>query len=340
MRGRLDGLQVARGMASLLVLLAHSEFIAQAYLGGSIFGGWLLKGAHGADLFFVLSGFIMFGVLEQDFDRPSRFRAYATKRLLRIYPPYWVALAGFVALLMLFPNAGEPWMRESRAIGSAVALIPYQDGSVLTVAWTLCYEMTFYLLFGIIILKRSVGFTLLAAWVAASLIGRGAGSFPISFFTAPYAVHFALGILVALAVSKGQVRHPIAFIGLGIALFLFSAPVEQAWGKQVYGPWSYALASAFIIAGLATIRINWPAPLELLGNASYSIYLVHQVLMAGTAPALARLPVGVSHVVAVAVALGGGLLFYAIVERPILRWVAHQPRVTPNVAVQSAVIAG
>jgi len=338
MRGRLDGPQVARGIASLLVLLAHSEFIAQAYLGGSIFGGRLLKGVHGADLFFVLSGFIMFWVHEPDFNRPSRLRTYATKRLLRIYPPYWVMLAGFVALLMLFPNTGEPWMRESRAIWSAVALVPYQNGSVLTVAWTLCYEMTFYVLFGIIILKRSVGFALLAVWLAASIIGRGSGSFPISFFTAPYAVHFTLGMATAYCVRNHSVRWPAAVLLSGIGLFMLSALVENALGKEVYGPWSYAVSSAVILAGLVTLSGRWPTILLVLGNASYSVYLVHQVLMAGTAPALARLPFGVSHVAAVAVGLGGGLLFYVIVERPFLRLVARRRHITPNVAVQSGAL--
>lgn len=321
---RLTGLQVGRGIAAALVVFCHSELAANAYLGGSIFGGWLLKGAHGADLFFVLSGFIMFWIHERDFDQPGQLGPYALKRVARIYPPYWAALALVIAILVILPNAGDPWMRKPDAIASAILLVPYSRGSVLSVAWTLCYEVTFYLLFATLIIRRSLGFLLLGLWVAASIIGRGAGPFPISFFTAPYAVHFALGMLVALAVRRGAVNRPIVLIGFGVTLFLLSARVEQTWGKEVYGPWSYALASALIIAGLATVRINWAAPIELLGNASYSIYLVHYPLLIGSIPLAARLPHGMGHAAALLAAFGGGLAFYAVVERPTIQWAAKR----------------
>jgi exopolysaccharide production protein ExoZ len=315
-------------MAAALVVLCHSEFIANAYLGGSVLGAWLLPGAHGADLFFVLSGFIMFWIHERDFDQPEKLAAYAFKRVTRIYPPYWAALALVMAILLVRPNVGDPWMRQPGAIASAILLLPYAQGSVLSVAWTLCYEVTFYLLFATLIIRRSLGVLLLALWVAASIIGHGAGPFPISFFTAPYPVHFALGMLAALIVRRRDVSHPVAFISFGVALFLLSASVQHAWGKEVYGPWSYALASAFIIAGLATVHINWAAPLELLGNASYSIYLVHYPLLVGTVPLVARLPHGMSHPAAILMAFSGGLAFYAVVERPTIQWAAKRRSVS------------
>src|ERR1700736_6010856 len=89
---RLLGLQVLRGVAAVLVVLHHVAvtLALPKYMGLVIAGGLFAPlGRAGVDLFFVLSGFIIYYVHHVDVDVPARFRRYAILRLMRIYPTYW-----------------------------------------------------------------------------------------------------------------------------------------------------------------------------------------------------------------------------------------------------------
>lgn len=297
------------------MLVAHAQFMSAAYFGTAKSIGFPI-GIRGVDLFFVLSGFIMWWVHERDFGQGNRLVPYAAKRLFRIYLPYWPALAATLVGLFLIPSTGEPWMRSPEAIAAAVLLLPYPQGSVLSVAWTLSYEVLFYAVFGLIIVSKRWGFALFGLWLALPILFPWGQSFPWSFFTAPYPVHFALGMLTAFVLRRWQVRYPIWLIG-GRAIVFFATWWFEPLFSETHFHWLYALASAVLVLGLGATEIGWPKPLKLLGDASYSIYLVHYALLVAAVMLLPANPF--NPFIAPTFALAGGLLFHVVVERPALR---------------------
>ena len=100
---KLLGIEAARGLAALLVVTRHcTQMLSGArYFGALPLGGLFVFGHAGVDFFFVLSGFIIAYIHAGDLGRPERFGGYASKRVIRIYPTYWVALAIMGALLVV-----------------------------------------------------------------------------------------------------------------------------------------------------------------------------------------------------------------------------------------------
>ena len=82
------GLNVARGIAAFLVLLAHASLSSNVFYGGEPFFGFWKFGGFGVDFFFVLSGFIIYWVHADESKSMASMSRYFKKRIIRIYPPF------------------------------------------------------------------------------------------------------------------------------------------------------------------------------------------------------------------------------------------------------------
>ena len=289
---KLHGIEAARGVAAVLVVLLHvgSILASPKQHGELVFGGFFLFGRAGVDFFFVLSGFIISHVHANDVGQPGRFLPYWRKRLWRIFPIYWVVTLGYQALLFVSPTqlrAEQDWVH----VLASWALFPEAAAPILEVGWSLRHEMLFYALFGLSLLNRTLGRVVLAAWglgiawnVAVTL-ATGApwftGAWQIVAFRV-FNLEFFFGIAAAAALRRG-VWRPGSLAALGIALFLVNGVLES-WGPRVPGEWpprhvAYAVTAALAIYGLAGLDIGGrgmaPGWLVRLGTASYSIYLIH-----------------------------------------------------------------
>jgi len=288
---KLRGIQLGRGLAAVTVVISHA-----AGLNGST--ATFSLGVSAVEFFFVLSGFIVFRIHAADLSQPSRLARFITKRFVRIYPVYWIVLALLVALSV---QAGRPIAErlDPWTVTRAVLLLP-GTGSILSVSWSLTYELGFYLTVAAMIFRVRVGIALLAAWVVASIVLWQAGG------RQPYAIDFVLGLLIALMAEK--VALPRA--GLCVAAGLLTMAAALTWQLPILT----GLGAAAGIIGL--IQINRiPRSMELLGDASYSIYLLHF-------PALAFVgrEFGVtSPAVLTLVGIGAGLALHLTVEKPLLR---------------------
>ena len=143
----LDGL---RGVAILLVVLYHNfGFIKQSFF------GWL-----GVDLFFVLSGFLITSILLNELGKPGYLRNFFIKRILRIFPLYYLFLIIFLILLPLFGLYKKElnffitnqWWLWTYLQNWLYSLYPSKSGNMLTHLWSLAVEEQFYIVWPFIIL--------------------------------------------------------------------------------------------------------------------------------------------------------------------------------------------
>jgi len=161
----LTQIQALRAWAAIGVVLFHlgGALSAPKYFGLAFPAQLSSLGASGVLLFFVLSGFIIHFVHAGDLDRPERLPRYLFRRAMRLYPIYWVVL-GLVAGFAIISGIGADGLpREMGVILKTILLAP-QDKSVVggtgapvvIVAWSLQYEIMFYIGFGLLRLKLQV----------------------------------------------------------------------------------------------------------------------------------------------------------------------------------------
>ncbi len=332
----LNSLQACRAMAAILVVFYHTShgiFRLEKYFGHKPFGPLFDFGFAGVDFFFVLSGFIMMHVHAKDFGQPRALGAYFWKRFTRIYPAYWVVLAAVVPIYFLVPSFGKGHECDSDVIVRTIALFPHPKmHMVLGVAWTLVYEVFFYVLFAVLILHRRLGMILFVGWTACVLAYPWFESYPWDFVFSYLHIRFLVGMGVALILNHWTLPAPRAIACAGVAIFLGAGLIDSYYGplsplQQTVG---YTLGSALTLAGLVQAErsglIAPPGWLVYLGNASYAIYLVHFLtlsVLAKGAKAVrldAYLPGGVLFLLHVLSAIGFGILFHHFVEHPLHAW--------------------
>lgn len=337
---RLHGIQAARGIAALLVILRHATIILSdpAHPGSLPLGGLFMFGRAGVEFFFVLSGFIMVYVHREDFGRPVAFGSFWAKRLVRIYPLYWIATLILGAILAISPT-NDLAERNPVHVLFSFLLLPEAHDPILDVGWSLRLEMLFYLLFSVAILSRLVGGLLMVGWligiVANIALTTASGSSPLGLYGDAFVfrifnLDFFLGAAAAFAVTR-PLPGARVLLAIGVTLFLANGlfesfgPPGTEWPPRTI---TYGLASALIVyaAALLDRARGWrvPGTLVALGEASYSIYLVHVILLLiyGQAAKFAMRVVSVPNLLVfvggVIIAVVGGWCFSLVVERPLL----------------------
>lgn len=330
-------LQYGRGLAALAVTAFHLSLLLgdPRYLGTAVFHDFTWRGNLGVDFFFVLSGFIIFYAHEQDIGRPERLKSYLQKRFTRLYPVYWIYVSGMCLLLAAgfgsatsFPQTITDWL-------STVLLVRF-DGFELpiTPAWSLMHEVTFYALFGLLILSRRLGWAVLVLWLAAILLAggyaeEGSRTAFTTYFSA-FNLDFAIGILAYYAARRCAPRFAVPAVLAGLLLLAVWYALESRGIVYHLHPLGYAASFGLIIAGGAIFErdrtLRPVAILKLLGDASYSIYLTHLAFL-GVACKVAMvtarfipLPNASIYFVALTAALIGGCLTHLLVEKPLLTY--------------------
>jgi peptidoglycan/LPS O-acetylase OafA/YrhL len=212
-----------------------------------------------------------------------------------------------------------------------LALFPDSQDPILGVAWTLRHEILFYLAFAAAICSVQAG--IVVALVGAVLVAYGLsetepGAY-LGFFESQLHLDFAIGILTAHLVRRYPSSWAPAIALIGAVAFAAAAMI---WGSRSGGPTvlsgtvAYGLASALIIYGLTVwensglLRVpRWAA---YLGAASYSIYLIHTVVLGLFGKLFASALRGGSFpdaffLIATVVAVATGCALYQFVERPL-----------------------
>jgi exopolysaccharide production protein ExoZ len=357
--GVLMSIQALRGIATFVVVLAH----VQLYAAGKLHLPDLMPfyGVVGAavDSFFVVSGFIMVYASERLFGRPGGTRTFFLRRLARILPMYWITTTIVLIYLLLQYGSLQAADASLSYVIASYLFIPTTrpDGwgtPLHGVAWTLNYEMFFYMLFGcfVFLSRRRVVVVLSVIFVALALVGLVFGPFPNpwAFWTYPLIIEFPLGMMLALLYRDGvRISQTLYWILLAVAaaVLFWSATQGHFFGPNarprliVWGIPAFFIVTALVLPRKPTLTSPFWRFWGFIGDASYSIYLIHpltitipRVLLAKyVAPADAPwLYVGLMIVLAFV----PGIVAYIWFEKPLLdyfqRKIEGDRRATPIAA--------
>ena len=315
---RLYGLQYLRGLAACGVV---------AYNAADRAGRPFAAGEAGVDLFFVLSGFLMWAIT----DAASRPGSFLADRAKRIVPSYWIVtsvmLAGAFAGLFPAVRLTIAHVVASYAFVPAISPSNGQVWPLLVPGWTLNYEVGFYLLFGAALcLSRKVQLAALTVvLLGLAIIHPLVDSHHVllRFYSDPHILEFLGGLWLAQAwqrrLSAGMGPW---LMGATLVLFALSLMLPHEWPKAIrYGLPALTTVAAMLAYERRPAGVPDVPALRLLGDASYSIYLWHTLVMSVTTKLAAKLHLaGASAILLHFVAgIAIGLLAYLVIERPLMR---------------------
>ena len=152
---RIPQLDAIRGLAVLLVLLHNTDIYPSLHLGFISANGWM-----GVDLFFVMSGFLITGILVDTKESKGYFKNFYARRCLRIWPLYYSALLFmFVIVPLLRPSEAQtifearssPWWSYPLFLQNFLVPIPAAATGLLGVTWSLAVEEQFYLVWPLVV---------------------------------------------------------------------------------------------------------------------------------------------------------------------------------------------
>ncbi|NYH11580.1 acyltransferase family protein [Pseudomonas moraviensis] len=321
----LISVQALRALAAWAVVCHHfMQIFFDFEARGPIGQLFIDKGAVGVDIFFVISGLVIFLSTEGKALPPARFLLY---RLFRIVPAYWLYTV-LMALLVVFarPLLPDQTVDWSHLLLSLLFIPTENPGGygiypTLNVGWTLNYEMLFYVLFAWALLFRlQVRLLVVAALLFAVCQAWTGFGWVSEFYRSDIVYEFLLGIGIGMLYRRGWIGPALwlPLLGIGAALLaIYHLPPEPRllnWGVP---------SAVLVMASMALERhVERNRVLKLLGDCSYSVYLMH-VLVLSAGGYLARRyginPYLMFVVCALAIAVGSWLS-YEWVEKRSYQW--------------------
>lgn len=281
---RLLPMEGLRGIAVTLVFLQHYCEQAQE-LGlapgpaSAVAAAFRTYGNYGVELFFVLSGYLIYGTLVR---KAPPFLQFMARRYQRIYPTFLVIFVPALLLTIQFQSSripSDPWQATiylAANAGLVAGLVPMVR--IVDVAWSLSYEMFFYIVTAAFVL--GTGFSSLARHQrVAILIALSVGfvfAAQLQFPNMPFRMMpFFAGMLLAEGVGQRVPAWlawfaPIVAFGLAVSHTLSSVTQELVQSIAFFA----LCAACFRGVGRVSAVNSW-APLRWLGNMSYSFYLIH-----------------------------------------------------------------
>ena len=333
----LSNIQVLRGVAAVMVLLYHiGNELSDRGFRGPLPKFW--TGSGGVDVFFVISGFIMVYSTEPVFAKPGAGPLFLMRRAARLVPLYWIVTTlSVLPMLHAARHTGLDVTTKKWIASSYLFLFyphaPDDDFPLYTQGWTLNFEMFFYVCFaGALLLRRSRAVAVLSiALLAFTALGLLVSlPWPLDRFSNTNIVEFVLGMGLAELHRRGtRLRFAPALL-LAAAGFTFMAvTIDSVDGWLPYRGFVWGPPALAIVAAAALYRPKRHGTLrnacETLGDASYSLYLVHYAFFGWLAALLgARLPLLLPHPLRYAAilfigAVSAAFVSYYLVERPVTR---------------------
>jgi len=309
----------------MMVVFVHLDVQLRRYGLGGYDGAWL---ATGVDIFFVISGFIMWVTTAKNAGITGA--KFMRNRIIRIVPLYWMVSFFVLATVLVAPQLLHTTVFDPWHVLASFLFVPARHPltgdfwPLLVPGWTLNLEMLFYVLFSVSIALSGGSLARRLVWLsglffAVLMVSNVLKSRVdiMNFYANPIILEFLAGTLLGILYLSGRMRTSgfwFAAIILGFLLL---------WkGYLVLGSIPYTgLAATMIVAGaLFAPPIKVPF-LQAVGDASYSLYLTHVITLAGVAAIWTRQSlVGGPWLFSLACVLGAlavATLCYRFVERPV-----------------------
>jgi peptidoglycan/LPS O-acetylase OafA/YrhL len=270
----------------------------------------MLTGGYGVDMFFVLSGFLITGILLDSKTSPGYFKTFYMRRLLRIFPLYYGVLAVCFGLLwwtpvihQFVPRQGWLWLYGA----NFTQLAGFNFEPVFAHFWSLAVEEHFYLLWPVVVLVLSrrnlmlgsTALTLGSALLRCMVIASGRLDPDSTAMLTPLRLDgLAMGALLA-AISRGPCGLAnfrnlaiwlVAVGGLasGLLKVLYGSVSDSVWGLSGAGHFTISVT----VAGILTLAVTnsrgiWARALNngflrFMGKYSYGLYVYHYLLQPWT----------------------------------------------------------
>ena len=338
-----------RGLASLWVVLYHTSAPLSDKFNLSAQRAYdlPLNGYLGVSVFFVVSGYCIAHAAAQALGRTDGLKCYAAARFRRIYWPCLFSLPFYLSLGMLAAFLVSHHILKSSALAQqgfshqnvlyylsnlTLTQIVFQQKFVSNVCWTLCYEVAFYVIVGLVITLKAVSEKQLLTTLHALTIATLAYWIvmpKVVIYPLDYWPLFGLGVLVYDLLKHRSLTAKLAFFIIG-SLFIVFALLNISGGYLGRGTRATFL-TAFVTALLLwclhsydarLMRIKVVQALSWLGLFSYSLYLTHWLVVGLVLQTLVKLHhetpwlcLILCPLVSVAVAFG----FYQLFERPFMK---------------------
>jgi exopolysaccharide production protein ExoZ len=312
-------------------------------------------GAIGVDIFFVISGFII-TYTALDWKGRRAAAEFAKRRFIRIAPAYYIASGLYLLRLVLtaFSHSipGSNRIIDAPTLTKTFTILPIFDKDhfqppILSIGWTLSFEFLFYLIFTLLILSRVNRRDLYLLGIIIAL-GVAGIIFPVQqvqlkFITNPIILEFAFGVFICILYQRLKNISFALNIGILIAaLFMFVCLIRFGFG-EIGGVNSitngnlaplrvllWGIPSALLVGSCLFIekcKPHWMKEnkfLLFIGEASYSLYLVHQYAFMGLVRVanrfhLQQMNIILFTIISMALALICGALFHMFIEKPLIK---------------------
>ena len=331
--GDTDFITGLRALAATMVVMIHTGALVNF---GALGQAITSAGKYGVDIFFVISGY----TIARTFTEAKNYQSYLTRRILRIVPLYWLAIAVAILLWRTGAFALPYWMQE---LGSQpdlynflmhLSMLSYLDyrvaNSLLGVEWTIPIEVFWYVCLPLLLhftknIPKAVGGILVLlvltgglSYASKQLFGT---SQPIKWSPIAHGHLFVVGaaaFYLRERFAEGGSGRAAFWIGGAVLVFLTALLLDFGGRSELL-----ALSTAAMIVWATPQRAAWLTrpltlpPMLFLGSISYSIYLLHMLVLQ-VMQGFALLPqAGLAQflvVYSVTVALSTGT--YLLVEKP------------------------
>jgi peptidoglycan/LPS O-acetylase OafA/YrhL len=349
---RLASIQLLRAIGAYMIVLFHT-FSAVLPHGGDLRTVMWLR--SGVDIFFVISGVVMWLSTSGTQIGPLAFYA---ARLKRIVPLYWLVTTLMLVVFLVAPTFVRSFRFDAAhliasylffAWPSPVPGLEHQIFPVVIVGWSLNSEVFFYLLFGVFLLVpvsvRGISCTCLFLLIGVSGYIIFVHSDILDFYLNYTAAEFGLGVALGMLYVRGWPLRSgwisglftlIGFILLPIAFLTFDFGAAMDW--------TILVGSVLIVAGGIGLETSGAIGTTVLGNtlgnASYALYLTHPIVVSAVAQfgkklGLADTFIGsaVIALMAIGAAIATGLFVHRYIEQPIARFLSGRQRPNQRLAV-------
>ena len=320
--GKVYGIQYLRAVAVLFVVLHH---VATLFPIGDF---RFYQGIVGVDIFFVVSGFIMWVTTTQDTGAWQFFR----QRIIRVVPLYWI-----ITLYFSFVNVAQgldfgfhPSLSD---FFRSMFFIPFENSTIenfvmpiVRIGWTLNMEMFFYAIFAVsLFLPQAMRFasvTLVFAVFLGLAYFFGQDAPILQFYGSTIIVEFLLGMGLGVLYKRGAIPTTVYILPIAIVIFV----VKLAFFQEIIGDrlLDLGIISFLLVLGALSFEPYFRKRIIksalLVGDASYSLYLTHKIAIAlafsATFHGLFPKSALFAWPILIVVSIIGGVICHFLVEKP------------------------